>query len=220
MRFSVAWINELFTEVTFKKIIMKIIFKCLWLILLLSSCSDIKLQPLPSDGIILAFGDSLTFGVGAKPEFSYPSQLAQLTGLQVINAGVSGEVTDDGLIRLKKELETLQPDLIILLEGGNDILRNKSFDEIKSNLSEMISLAEKDSIPVILIGVPKKNLFSDSASFYSELAQQHQIIFDGQIVGDLIRTPSMKSDSVHFNQKGYRKLAENIYQLLLDKGGL
>jgi len=199
---------------------MQIIFRCFFLLLLLSSCSDKRLQPLPADSVILAFGDSLTFGVGTKPEFSYPSQLAQLTGLQVINAGVSGEITDDGLIRLRKELETLQPDLIILLEGGNDILRNIPFDEIKSNLSEMITLAEKDNIPVILIGVPKKNLFSDSASFYLELAQQHQIIFDGEIIGDLIRTRSMKSDSVHFNQKGYRKLAENIYQLLLDKGGL
>ena len=199
---------------------MPMTIRCLILILLLSSCSDNKLQPLPSDGIILAFGDSLTFGVGVKPEFSYPSQLAQLTGLQVINAGVSGEVTENGLIRLEKKLNTLQPDLIILLEGGNDILRNKPFDKIKSNLSKMITLAKKDDIPIILIGVPKKNLFSDSASFYSELAEQHQIVYDGEIIGDLIRTPSMKSDSVHFNQKGYRKLAENIYQLLVDKGGL
>ena len=198
----------------------QIFFKVILLILILSGCGDKKLQPLPADGIILAFGDSLTFGVGTRPEFSYPSQLAQLIGLQVINAGVSGEVTDDGLIRLKEALETLQPDLIILLEGGNDILRNKPFDGIKSNLSKMILLAEKDNSPVILIGVPKKNLFSDTAPFYSELADHHQLIFDGEIISSLIRTPSMKSDSVHFNQQGYRKLAENIYQLILDNGGL
>lgn len=190
------------------------------LILLLNCSSDSKLQPLADDTVILAFGDSLTFGVGSKPEFSYPSQLAQLTGLQVINAGVSGEVTDDGLIRLKEKLETMQPDLIILLEGGNDILRNKSFNSIKSNLSKMILLAKKDNIPVILIGVPKKSLFSDTASFYSELAEHHQLVFEGEIISDLIRSPSMKSDSVHFNQQGYRKLAENIYQLLVDNGAL
>ena len=190
------------------------------IVLLLTSCSDEKLQPIASDGIILAFGDSLTYGVGVKPEFSYPNQLAHLTGLQVINAGVSGEVTSDGLLRLEKNLETLQPDLILLLEGGNDILRNKPFDEIKTNLSKMIALAERDNIPVILIGVPRKNLFSRTASFYSELADQHQLIFDGEIIAELLKTPSMKSDSVHFNQRGYRKLAENIYQLILDNGGL
>jgi acyl-CoA thioesterase-1 len=188
--------------------------------LLISSCGSDKLQPLPSDAIILAFGDSLTYGVGVKPEFSYPTQLAQLTGLQVINAGVSGEVTTDGLLRLEKKLSTLQPDLIILLEGGNDILRNQSFKSIKDNLSKMIALAEKDNIPVILIGVPKKNLFSDTASFYSELAEQHQVIFDDETIGELIRTPSMKSDSVHFNRAGYSRLAENIYQLIHENGGL
>ena len=198
----------------------QIFFKYILLILILSSCGDKKLQPLSSDGIILAFGDSLTLGVGTSLEFSYPSQLARLTGLQVINSGVSGEVTDDGLIRLKEVLETLQPDLIILLEGGNDILRNKPFDSIESNLSKMILLAQKDNIPVILIGVPKKNLFSDTAPFYSELADQHQLIFDGEIISELLRSRSMKSDSVHFNQQGYRKLAENIHQLIVDNGGL
>ncbi len=196
------------------------ILKYFLIVLFLTSCSDEKLQPIAGDGIILAFGDSLTFGVGVKSEFSYPNQLAQLTGLRVINAGVSGEVTSDGLFRLERKLETLQPDLIVLLEGGNDILRNKPFDDIKANLSKMIVLAEKDNIPVILIGVPKKNLFSKTASFYSELADQYQLIFDGEIIAELLKTPSMKSDSVHFNQRGYRKLAENIYQLILDNGGL
>lgn len=60
------------------------------LILLLSGCSG-KLTPLAPNSVILAFGDSLTFGKGAADGQDYPSQLALLTGRKVINAGISGK---------------------------------------------------------------------------------------------------------------------------------
>ena len=73
-----------------------------WLLLallLVTGCERQLLSPLPADGVILAFGDSLTVGVGADSSRSYPSVLEELTGLRVINAGVSGETTGGGLRR-------------------------------------------------------------------------------------------------------------------------
>ena len=81
-----------------------------------------KLKPLSQDAVILAFGDSLTFGTGAAPEQSYPSLLAEMTNLKVINAGVPGEVSSDGKKRLAKLLEETQPDLVVLCHGGNDLV--------------------------------------------------------------------------------------------------
>jgi len=196
---------------------IQIIFLAL---VLLFGCSENQLPKLYDDATILAFGDSLTMGVGVKSDQSYPSILSELTNLQVINSGISGEVTSEGLIRLQKILETQQPDLIILLEGGNDILRNHSFSEIKNNLARMILLAKKNNIPIILIGVPQKKLFSDVAPFYRELAEEFDLVFDDEIIADLMRDKSMKSDSVHFNQLGYKKLAERVYQLIGANGGL
>ena len=187
--------------------------------LMLHGCDSPRLEPL-GEGTILAFGDSLTAGVGVSKENSYPSVLGELTGLHVINSGISGETTSEGLKRLPDEIERTNPDMIILIEGGNDILRNKNPTEIKANLKKMIELAQGQGLPVIFVGIPAKSLFSSSAPIYKELAEQFQLVFDGTLIAGLQRSPSLKSDSVHFNKEGYRKMAEAIYELLVDNGAI
>jgi len=188
--------------------------------IVLSSCSSPKLEPIHEGGTILAFGDSLTSGVGTSKINSYPSVLEELTDLKVVNSGISGETSDVGLKRFETEIERVVPDLIILIEGGNDILQNRSHEQIKQNIESMIQIALEREIPVVLIGIPEKNLFSSSASFYQELADEHQLVFDGEVIGDLQRSLTLKSDHVHFNKKGYRKMAESIYELLRESGAL
>jgi lysophospholipase L1-like esterase len=124
------------------------------------------------------------------------------------------------LARLAAVIEKTNPELMILLEGGNDILRNKSLSETKKNLSAMINLAKAEGIQVVLVGVPKKQLFSDAAPLYSELAEEHRVPLEAEIISSLIRKPKFKSDSVHFNEAGYSKMAEEIQQLLKDHGAL
>ena len=183
-------------------------------------CGGDALSPLPDDGVILAFGDSLTAGVGVSAARSYPSVLAELTGLRVVNAGVSGEVTAAGLRRLPGELSRATPNLLILLEGGNDILRNGSSTSTKANLAAMIEIAQASGTEVVLIGVPEKNLFSSSAPYYEQLASEYSVVFAPKIVARLLRSPAMKSDPIHFNEHGYRALAEAIHELLVDNGAL
>ncbi len=125
-----------------------------------------------------------------------------------------------GLERLPNELDRVMPDLLILIEGGNDILRNRSQSEIRKNIQGMLEIAKRRNVPVVLIGVPEKNLFSNSAPFYKELAEEYQLVFDGSLIGDLQRSPSLKSDHVHFNENGYRRMAEAIYRLLQVNGAL
>ncbi len=186
----------------------------------LTACDPPKLNPINNNSSILAFGDSLTQGVGVKTENSYPKILSELSGRKVINSGVSGETTDIGLTRLPTELEKYNPGLLLLLEGGNDILRNRDHSQIKKNLNNMIMVAKNHGVQVVLIGVPEKKLFSSSASIYRELAEEHDLVFEGELIGSLMRSPSMKSDSIHFNKSGYRKLAESIYELLKENGAL
>ncbi len=188
--------------------------------LLLSSCGEDKLTPIPPNGTILAFGDSLTVGVGTHPKNSYPSILAELTGRQVISAGISGEETTGGLARLSDVLEHTRPNLMILLLGGNDILHNRRANGIKENLAAMIEVAQRSGVDVVLIGVPAKSLFSDTASLYRELAEQYQLVFEDELIADLLRDRRYKSDAIHFNEKGYRLMAESIHALLVDHGAL
>ena len=182
--------------------------------------SQSELRPLPGDARILAFGDSLTAGRGVSSENAYPEVLQSLSGRTVINAGVSGELSEEGLQRLPGLLQEYDPHLVILLEGGNDILQNRSLEAAKSNLSAMITLAKDQGADVVLVGVPTKSLFGGSAKFYAELAEEHQIPFEKNIIRSLLKQPAMKSDSVHFNVAGYRALAESINEVLLESGAL
>jgi acyl-CoA thioesterase-1 len=188
--------------------------------LFLQSCSDPKLSLVPAGGTILAFGDSLTFGVGAETAHSYPSVLSELSGRRVVNGGVSGETTERGLERLPEQLSQTNPELLILLEGGNDILRNNDFAAIKRNLAAMIELAQNRGTQVVLLGVPEKGLFLAVAPFYEELADEYQLVFAGQLVATLLRNSAYKSDPIHLNEKGYRVMAEKIHKLLQDNGAL
>ena len=145
----------------------------LLLVLVVSACGEKPSEPIPSGSAILAFGDSLTFGKGVNKQYSYPSVLSKISGYKVINAGVSGEKTQQGLVRLKRTLEQYQPSLLILLEGGNDILQNVDLKKTKQNLSKMIELAQVKNVKVLLMGVPKRGLFLRTASIYQQLADEH-----------------------------------------------
>ncbi|MEA3405737.1 MAG: GDSL-type esterase/lipase family protein [Pseudomonadota bacterium] len=195
-------------------------FLVLLVMVFLSACSRYELQALDSNDVVLAFGDSLTLGVGVKPNQSYPAVLSKLLDRRVINAGVPGEISEKALQRLSELLVKHQPKLVILLSGGNDFLQALSPDQTKQNLAKMIELSQKDGAQVLLVGVPEKKLFADSAELYSQLSNEYQIPLEDDIVADLIMRPSMKSDYVHFNKQGYEALAEALYKKLIQAGAV
>ncbi|MDW3096435.1 MAG: GDSL-type esterase/lipase family protein [Gammaproteobacteria bacterium] len=200
------------------RVSLYVLIGCLFL---LQACSDsISLMPIPQDGVILAFGDSLTVGVGVSDAHSYPAVLAQLAGRKVVSSGISGEETTQGLARLPGVMDDVNPDLLILLQGGNDILRNRSLQKTKQNLAAMIELAQSSGVQIVLIGVPEKKLFSDMAPLYEELAEQYNLVLANDLLSNLLRDNEYKSDAVHLNQQGYRVLAESIHKLLVKHGAL
>lgn len=202
---------------------MKIAFKrgllLVWL-LLISACSQPSLPALQPQDKIMAFGDSLTAGVGVAPENAYPAVLARLSGLQVINAGVPGETTDEGLARLADEVAKHQPKLVILLEGGNDILQNRPPESIAANLGHMIAWLQTQNIGVLLVSVPQKGVLMRASPWYEELADDYGVPLEEEIVPELMGRLTMKSDYVHFNEKGYFALAEALHRKLQAAGAL
>ncbi len=177
---------------------------------------------LSTDAVILAFGDSLTVGKGVSPENSYPEVLEDLIGRRVIRSGVSGEVSKTGLKRLKSVLGEEEADLLILCHGGNDILRRRSEAQTKENLRKMILLAKERGIPVLLLGVPgfSLSLGSDPLALYDELAEEFDLLYEKDALPKLLRDRTYKSDTVHLNEKGYRRLAEEIAEVLRESGSI
>ena len=190
------------------------------LCLLLTACGEPGFRPLAPGETILAFGDSLTEGRGVSPAQSYPSVLASLSGHPVINGGVSGELSRAGRARLPALLAEHRPALVILLEGGNDMLRGSGEVALKANLAAMIEAAQGSGAQVLLVGVPRKSLFADGAPLYGELAEQYGLVLDNDSIGELLRDPALKSDAVHFNAEGYRTLAQRLHRLLQERGAL
>ena len=189
----------------------------------LGACSDSKpqLPLLSADAVILAFGDSLTFGTGANSEHSYPAELARLTGLTVINAGIPGEVTAQGVRRLPALLDRYKPQLLLLCHGGNDLLRKIGTAMTRDNIEKMISEADQRNIPTLLIGVPQPALmFLEAAPIYNEIAEQHGLVYEGEILPQVEADNKLKSDRIHPNAAGYRRMADAISQLLRQSGAL
>ncbi len=199
---------------------MRSVLSLLLIITLVACGGGHELTRLSDESTVLAFGDSLTAGKGVSRDDAYPAKLAQMTGVTVVNSGISGETTEEGLQRLPLALEEHSPDLVILFEGGNDILRNYNLTQTKQNLNAMINLIKKSGAEVVLVAVPRKSLFSGAAEFYEELAEEHQIPLQKSIVASLIKKPEMKSDSVHFNQAGYQAVATAIKELLEKHGAV
>lgn len=187
----------------------------------LAGCERVpQLTPLAAGATVLAFGDSLTYGSGADRDQSYPAQLAALTGLRVINAGVPGEISAAGLRRLPGLFDRYQPRLLILCHGGNDILRRMPAADTVDHLQAMIDIARSRNIDVILIAVPEPALWMSSANFYDELAQRNQIPIENHSLAEILASAALKSDRVHPNAQGYQQLAKAIANLLVQTGAI
>ena len=187
----------------------------------LAACGDAaKLAPLAPDAVVLAFGDSITYGTGARESESYPAQLEALIGRTVVRAGVPGEVSAQALARLPAALEEHRPQLLILCIGGNDFLRNLGKAQVEANVRRMIALARERGSGVLLIGTPEKGLLVSPPGFYGEIAQQLRIPYEGKVIGEILRNSELKSDPIHPNARGYRVIAERLAETLKRSGAI
>lgn len=191
------------------------------IILLPTACSKTpELPSLASDAVILAFGDSLTAGTGAGDTESYPALLARLSGRKVVNAGVPGEVSAAGVLRLPEMLERERPALLILCHGGNDLLARQNQQLISDNLRVMIRAAGEHGVPVLLVAVPSFDLTLKPPPLYAELAKEFNLPLENKILPHILGKSSLKSDHIHPNAAGYRLLAEALAALLKKSGAL
>jgi lysophospholipase L1-like esterase len=187
----------------------------------LVACGKLPQLPRLAPGdVVVAFGDSLTYGTGANPDESYPAVLGRMTGRQVISAGVPGEVTAEGLARLPGVLDEYHPKLVILCMGGNDMLRKVDDAAIAANLRAMVREMRQRNIAVVLIGVPRPTLLGNPPKFYPEIAKEFGIPYEGEVVKDILYDRSLKSDPIHPNAQGYRKMAQAVAELLHEAGAV
>jgi len=171
-----------------------------------------RVQNLPptATGPWIAFGDSLTAGYGATEGGGYPAHLSKRLGIPIQNLGAEGETSVDGLKRIS-DVEALNPRVVLLCFGGNDVLQNLSRDQMFANIGAMIDRLHARGSFVVLIGIRGMNPVRDTNSKdFEKLAREKEVKHVPNILDGLISQPSLMSDYVHPNDAGYDKIAERL----------
>ena len=186
-----------------------------------AACSERpRLERLPADAVVLAFGDSLTFGTGAADDESYPVQLEKLIQRRVVRAGVPGEVTSQALERLPAALDEHAPRLLILCIGGNDFLRRLGHQQAERNVREMVKLARSRGVGVLLVGTPEPGFTVSPPAFYAGIAKEFRVPYEPSIIGEVLKDRALKADPIHPNARGYKVIAERLAEQLKQSGAI
>lgn len=179
---------------------------------------------LPPGSAVLALGDSVTYGTGARDGEDYPARLAELGGWTVHNYGVPGDTSAGAWARLDAALDEVRPALVIVEIGGNDFLRRQPAAAVKENIRAILRRVKAANIPVVLVAVPAFSPLGavvgrlPDAPLYAELAEEERVPLVPDVFADVLSDPDLKADPIHPNAAGYRKLAEGIADGLRDAG--
>ena len=166
--------------------------------------------PPAATGPWVAFGDSLTAGYGATDSGGYPALLGKRLGIPIQNLGAAGETSADGLKRIS-DVEALNPRVVLLCFGGNDVLQSVPRDRMFANLGAIIDRLHARGSFVVLIGIRGPSLVGDAnAKGFKQLAGQKEVMHIPNLLDGLLSQPSLMSDYVHPNDAGYDKIAARL----------
>ncbi|MDP3743312.1 MAG: GDSL-type esterase/lipase family protein [Methylotenera sp.] len=200
--------------------------------ILLAACG--REQPytaLPVNANVVILGDSLTYGSGAGRGEDYASILAINTRWNVINAGVPGNTSANGLARLPElfaDHDTGEQiiDLLIVELGGNDFLKKVPEVETASNLKAILKQAKAKGIQTVLLAIPEFSpvgaAFGNLSdhSLYATLAEETETPLVEEVFTEVLARNSLKADPIHPNADGYRMVEANLRNALLKLGFL
>lgn len=192
--------------------------------ILLSACGSEKLPAVTAGSKVLILGDSLSYGTGAGEHQDFPTLLAQNTGWDIVNAGVPGDTSEQGLARLPALLKEHQPELLMIELGGNDFLQKIAADKTKENLRAIIKAAKLKSIPSVLIAIPDyepvKAAFGGLSDhpLYLALSNETQTPLIKETFTKVLSKSALKADYVHPNEEGYRQVEVQLRASLTELG--
>jgi acyl-CoA thioesterase I len=181
--------------------------------------------PAPHGGPrVVILGDSITAGLGLPPREAYPTLLQQRlvadgSDVQVVNAGVSGDTSADGLARLDWALEGDVRVLVVAL-GGNDALRALPIDQLRDNLSRIVERAQARGIRVVLAGMEAppnygRDYIVSFHQVYPALAAKYHVPLVPFLLQNVAGIESLNQrDGIHPTAAGARIVADNVWAVL------
>lgn len=194
-------------------------------LLLLPGCRKAaKLPSLPAGSVVLAFGDSVTYGTGADPGEDWPTRLAALTGWRIVNGGVPGDTAEAARNRIGSLLEEHWPVLVLVEIGGNDFLRRRASAAVKEDIRQILQSIRGSGATPVLVAVPELSLSGavtrrpSDAALYAELGEEERVPVVSDILSDILGQPNLCADQIHPNARGYEQMALGIQKALKNIG--
>lgn len=174
--------------------------------------------------VLVCFGDSLTAGLGMGPGQSYPDDLQKdLDALgyryRVVNQGVSGNTTKDGVTRLTDVL-ALKPEIAVVEFGGNDGLRGLPVSETETNLEQIVRRLHDAGVKVALAGITLPPDYGEDYirrfdAMYSQIAKKYNVPMLPFLLNNVYGLPGMmQRDQTHATAKGNEQVARNVLGLV------
>lgn len=172
----------------------------------------------PRDGVVVCFGDSLTAGHGAAPEDGYPAVLARLVGREVVNRGRDGDTSVAALARLDEVL-ALEPAIVVVMLGGNDMLRRLPIADTRAALATIFDRLLAAGAMVAFLGIDPPFASGARMAAVRDLCRERGVLWVGDVMDGLWGDPARMSDQIHPNAAGYRVIAERVAAALRDRIG-
>lgn len=195
-------------------------------VLLLAACGDTT--PITAPVKMVMFGDSLTAGFRLPADASVPARLQTMfledghTGVRVVNMGISGDTTENGLSRLNLLLDA-QPDVVVLELGANDILQQVPVDVTREHLEIMITTLQEQGIIIVFCGVEVPGVVpgakfapSEYADMFDEVAKDYGLLYHPNFLSGVQGKSGMnQTDGLHPTPKGTQTIAKKLYPTAL-----
>jgi len=175
----------------------------------LGAACDNKVSPSRPAAQVIAFGDSLVVGLGTTSGNNFVSVLSARVGVSIANAGRSGDTTGSALGRLQSDVIARQPEVVIVLLGGNDLLQAVPLSQRVANITSIAQQIRSTGATVILVGLGNDPIDPYNGGLPGIATQTGSTHVPGILEG-IFGVPGLMADSVHPNDAGHRIMADRL----------
>jgi acyl-CoA thioesterase-1 len=163
----------------------------------------------PADGPVVFLGDSITSGHRLPREAAFPHRVGAALGVPVVNAGVSGDTTDQGLERLERDVLAHRPRLVVVELGVNDAFHRVPGDRTVANLRAITRRVRAQGAAVVLVHIRLPSMMGDGhRGALREIAHAEGAILVEDFLDGVV--PGLSYDGLHPDEQGQARLADRL----------
>ncbi len=179
----------------------------------LSGCSsktaDVTAEP-KLENTLVCFGDSLTKGTGSENGETYPYFLQKLTNLTVVNAGVHGDTSQQGLDRID-DIFQFKPFMVLVEFGANDFFKKIPIEITKQNMEKIIDKIQATGAVAVIV-CTEDNQLPELHKALIEIAKDKRTPLITGILNEIWTDRTLFADHLHPNSQGYKLVAQKVYE--------